>query len=277
MNRRAIGALVRRDLKIVLQSHPVLIPIITVPVLLLVIFPAIGGLLLSNATPDSALVADLQGDLGALLTNLPPRLSERLASYETDVQRLTYLLFNLLFPPMYLMLPTLTANVIAADSFVGEKERKTLEALIYAPTTDRDFYLAKLLAPWLLGVAVGALSYAAFVLVVTATTLPLMGNIFVLDAAWLLLVIWVTPAAAGMGLGAMVLVSSRVDTFQEAYQLGGLIVLPLLLLLIGQLSGAVYLSPLVVLALGGLLWAVTLALVFYGERSFQRSALMARL
>ena len=43
-----------------------------------------------------------------------------------------------------------------------------------------------------------------------------------------------------MGPGAMVLVLSWVNTFQEAYQLGGIIVIPIILLLFGQLGGVVY-------------------------------------
>jgi uncharacterized membrane protein len=75
----------------------------------------------------------------------------------------------------------------------------------------------------------------------------------------------------------MVLVSSRVSTFQEAYQLGSMVVIPLVLLLFGQLGGIVYFSPLVVMAIGALLWACTLALVWVGARTFKRGELIARL
>jgi ABC-type Na+ efflux pump permease subunit len=39
----------------------------------------------------------------------------------------------------------MVSSVLAADSFAGEKERKTLEALLYTPTTDRELFTAKLL------------------------------------------------------------------------------------------------------------------------------------
>ena len=38
-----------------------------------------------------------------------------------------------LFAPMYLIVPMMVSAVIAADSFVGERERKTLEALLHTP------------------------------------------------------------------------------------------------------------------------------------------------
>ena len=56
------------------------------------------------------------------------------------------LMLGFLFAPMFLILPLMVASIIGADSIVGEKERKTLEALLYTPATDRELYLAKLLS-----------------------------------------------------------------------------------------------------------------------------------
>ena len=59
----------------------------------------------------------------------------------------------------------MTSAVIAADSFAGEKERKTLEALLYTPTTDLELFTGKVLAPWLAAVAVSTIGYVVFVAV----------------------------------------------------------------------------------------------------------------
>lgn len=277
MNRRAMQAIIRKDLKVVLQSKAVLIPLIMVPLIILVILPGVGGVLLAGADSDSAWILDFRDEAGLFFDNLPDAINAQVERYDGEVQRITYIIFNLLFPAMYLLLPTMVANVIAADSFAGEKERKTLEALIYAPTTDRELYFAKLLGPWLAGVVVGLLGYAAFAVIVTLTTFGFMNEAFIINPTWLLLILWVAPAASGMGLGAMVLVSSRVSTFQEAYQLGGMVVIPLVLLLFGQLGGIVYLSSLVVIVVGAILWLLTISLIWYGARTFERGALIARL
>lgn len=277
MNTRAMWAIIRKDLKVVLQSKSVLIPLIMVPLILLVLMPGVGGLLLANADADSEMITDFRREAGAFFDNLPDTFSVRLDQYDDEVQRITYILFNMFFPSLYLILPVMAANVIAADSFAGEKERKTLEALLYAPTTDRELYLAKIAGPWVAGIAIGWLGYIAFALVVTATTFSYMGEAFIIDGTWLLLIIWIVPAAAGLGLGAMVWVSSRVSTFQEAYQLGGMIVIPLILLILGQVGGVVYFSPLIVLIIGAVLWVPTIILIWYGARSFKRGELIARL
>ena len=93
----------------------------------------------------------------------------------------------------------------------------------------------------------------------------------------MILLVWVAPAAAGLGLSATVLVSSRVNTFQEAQQLGGVIVLPIVAMMIGQFSGLIYLSPAVLLIGGALLWLIDFGLLWYGASTFQRGELIAKL
>jgi ABC-2 type transport system permease protein len=178
---------------------------------------------------------------------------------------------------MYLIVPLVVVTVISADSFAGEKERKTLEALLYAPITDRELFLGKVLSAWLpaIGVAVGG--FLIYGLVANLAAWPVMGQIFFPNVMWLVLVFWVTPAVAGLGLGTMVLVSSRAQGFQDAYQLGAAVVLPIVLLLVGQATGVMYFSVGLVLLLGLILWAVDGALLWFGVRTFQRSQLIARL
>ena len=43
-------------------------------------------------------------------------------------------------------MPIFTASVIAADSLVGEKERKTSEALLALPISNGELLLGKILA-----------------------------------------------------------------------------------------------------------------------------------
>ena len=151
---------------------------------------------------------------------------------------------------MYLILPLMVSSVVAADSFAGEKERRTLEALAYTPTTDRELLLAKMLAGWFPGVMVGIGGFVVYTIVADLVALQVVGQLILPNLFWLLLAFWVGPAAAGLGLGVTVLVSSRVNTFQEAYQMGSLIVLPVVILMIGQIAGVFYLSDWLVLAIG---------------------------
>src|SRR5690606_5257597 len=117
------------------------------------------------------------------------------------------------FAPMYLLLPIMVASVVAADSLAGEKERKTMEALLYTPTSDRDLLAAKLLAAWTPALAVAWGGFILYSVIVNLVAWPTFGYIFFPTTIWWLLALWVAPAVAGMGLGFTVLVSARVNTF----------------------------------------------------------------
>jgi ABC-2 type transport system permease protein len=106
--------------------------------------------------------------------------------------------------------------VIAADSFAGEKERKTLEALLYTPTTDRELLVGKMLSAWVPAVGVAWVSFVAYAIVANVAAWPVMGRVFFPTAMWIVLALWVAPALAGLGLTTMVLVSVRAQGFQDA-------------------------------------------------------------
>jgi hypothetical protein len=125
-----------------------------------------------------------------------------------------------------------------------------------------------------------AVAWGGFLLYALVTNLaawPVMGRAFFPNVMWLVLVLWVAPAIAALGLGTTVLISSRAQGFQEAYQLGAIVVLPILALVIGQITGLMYLSTGLVLLLGLVLWAVDLALLWFGRRSFRRNNLATKL
>jgi ABC-type Na+ efflux pump permease subunit len=178
---------------------------------------------------------------------------------------------------MFLIVPLMVSSVVAADSFAGEKERKTLEALAYTPTTDRELLLAKMLGGWIPGVLVGLFGFLIYTICVDLVTWRVTGNIYLPNVFWLLMAFWVGPAAAGLGLGVTVLVSARVNTFQEAYQMGSLVVLPVVFLMIGQMSGLFLLNTAFVFAMGLVLWVINVLLFLAGAATFRRGELMARL
>lgn len=271
MNWRAIWTVVRKDLKVVMQSRSVMLPIILVPLLILVVLPGVIVWIASHADIESQL-----SDFQTFLDNMPASLTAELGALN-DTQRIISLLVLYFFAPLYLIVPLMVASVIAADSFAGEKERKTLEALIYTPLTDMELFVAKMLAALIPAVTVSLVGFVGYGLVANVAAWSVMERIFFPNLTWLILVFWVSPAAAGVGLGTMVLVSSKVRGFQEAYQLGGMVVIPVVLLLLGQAAGVIYFSTGLAFALGLILWLVALGLLWYGVKSFRRGELIARL
>lgn len=272
MNWRAIKAIIRKDLKVVLQSRGVRIPLILLPLIILVILPSLASLGPALQGVPGTPFAGLDN----FLEHMPAGLRAKMAGYD-ETQSIVVLAVVYFLAPLYLVLPLMFATVIAADSFAGERERKTLEALLYTPTTDRELFLAKLLSAWLpaLGIAWGG--FVPYGLAANLAAWPTMGRIFFPNAMWIVLVLWVAPSVAGLGLGITVLISARAQGVQEAYQVGAAVVLPILLLIVGQAAGVMYLSSGLVLLLGLVLWTVDGALLWFAGRVFRRTELATRL
>jgi ABC-2 type transport system permease protein len=272
MNWRAIKAIVRKDLKVVLQNKGVSIPLIVVPVIILGGLPA----LVAFAPALQDIPGSPFAGLDTFMEQMPSGLQAALAGYD-EMQAIVVLALVYILAPMYLILPLMVASVIAADSFAGEKERKTLEALLYTPTTDRELFLAKLLSAWLPSVGIAWGGFLLYAVVANLAAWPTIGRLFFPTTMWVVLALWVAPAVAGLGLGVTVLISARAQGFQEAYQLGAVVVLPILLLVVGQATGVMYFSVGLVLLLGLVFWVIDAALLWFGGRIFRRGELAARL
>jgi ABC-type Na+ efflux pump permease subunit len=272
MNTRAIKAIVRKDLKVISTRKGVMIPIIVVPLVILILLPTLAAF---APALESLGAAPISG-LDSFMENMPSGLRDRLAGY-TQAQRIIVLMLVYYLAPMYLILPVSVASVVAADSFAGEKERKTLEALIHTPTTDLELFTAKLLTAWLPAVAVSWIGFLCYSLVVNLAAWGTMGRVFFPNWMWVALALWVAPAAAGLGLSTMVLVSSRASGFQDAYQIGGVVVLPLILLVIGQGAGVLYFNLPLVFAVGLIFYLIDAALLLLGAKTFRRTEIIARL
>jgi len=271
MNTRAILAIARKDLKVAMQNKGVVLPIVIVPLILFVVFPWV----MVYVSSMTDLTGSSMSNVDELLARMPSGLLNELSGYTQDQQMIVFSLVYML-APMFLILPLMVSSVLAADSFAGEKERKTLEALLYTPTTDRELFTAKLLGAWTAAVAVALFSFVIYAVMVNAAGWQSIGHLFFPNWMWIALVFWVTPAVAGLGLVVMVFVSVRAQGFQDAYQTGGLVVLPVIALMIGQISGVMYFSLGVVLLVGFVIWLLDLVLLRFASKSFRRGELMAK-
>ena len=267
MNGKAVQTIVRKDLKVVFQNKGVSIPLIVVPVIALIAAPWVARLvpmLGYLATTDAAW-------LDNLIQRLPGIQAAR-AGYD-EVQMFVVALLVYLLAPLYVALPLMVALTIACDSFAGEKERKTLEALLYTPTTDWELLLGKLLSAWLPALGITWGGFLLYTVTANLAAWPVMGRLFFPTTVWVILAVWVAPAMAALGLGAMVLISSRARTFQEATGPAVMVILPGLMLLGSGVLGGMYSSAWVMALLGLGLWIIDAALLWFGRRRFQRTKL----
>lgn len=269
MNPRVIRAIIRKDLTVVLRSKAVMIPIIVVPLIFFILIP-----LLVSFTPGMVNMPGQPFDeLSLFMERMPQGLRETLSPYSPQ-QQIIVMMVLYIFAPMFLIVPLMVSSVIAADSFAGEKERKTIEAILYAPASDQELFFAKVLSAWVPAVIVSLFGFVIYGVTANAAGWRTMQGVFFPNLMWVVMVLWVAPAVAGMGLGTMVLVSSRVSGFQEANQIGGVIVLPIVVLVIGQASGVMYFSTRMVMLLGLVCWILVGILLWFGAETFERERMV---
>lgn len=270
MNARAMSAIVRKDLKVVMQNKNIVTPIIIILVVFFFVLPWVVGL-------APTIVNGLGGQMNSLegiLAKMPAGMLQEMAGY-TVGQKVTVYVLEYMLLPLFLMIPLMAATMLAADSFAGEKERKTLEALLYTPTTDRELLIAKMLSGWLASIAVALGGFLIYAINVNAAAWSQMHRIFFPNAMWLVLVLWVVPALSGLGVSLMVVISARAQGFQDANQMAGLVVLPIVALFYAQVAGALFINISILLLMGLIVWLMTGGLICLGSRSFQRNRLLA--
>jgi ABC-2 type transport system permease protein len=260
----------RKDLKVAAQNRGVVLPLIILPLILFVIFPWV--IMFAPAMGDSP---SLETQVNQFHSAMPKSALGQMAGHSLPQQMSIYILVYAL-APMFLILPVMVSSVLAADSFAGEKERKTIEALLYSPITDRDLFTAKLLGPWSAAVILGWISFVLYMLMVDLAGWIAMKEVLLPNLMWVILVVWVSPAVAGLGLVVMVFVSARAQGFQDAYQTGGVVVLPILALMVAQITGVMYFTVAVVFFLGLVLWILLIALLWWTSRGFCREQLMPK-
>jgi len=256
-----VRAVISRDLRAVRRSKAVVIPMMLVPFLLLVVLPLVIGFAARQAsTPTSTI---------SFLDSLPAALADPIANLPPNEQLLT-LVLGYLLAPLFLIVPLMVSAVLAADAFAGEKERHTMETLLHLPIGDRDLFIAKFLTGFIPAVAVSWIGFGAFAIVANGVSWGIVDGLIVPNGLWLVVIFWVAPAVATLGLGIMVRVSARSRTTQEANQLGGAVILPLIFLAVGQATGLLLVDLGVALAIGAGVWLVGILLVWRGAAKFTR-------
>ena len=269
MSRRsrwvAMRAVMRKDMTAVRRSKGVVLPMVLVPTLLLFVLPL--GISL-------AAVAQKSVNLDTMLRSLPHAVTRAILQRPRREQ-LVMLVDGYLLAPLFLIVPLMLASVLAADAFAGEKERKTLETLLHLPMPERDLFYAKVLSAIVPALAVSWFGFAVFAVVVNTTAWPVMHRIFVPTKLWAVVIFWVAPAVATLGLGVMVRVSARVGSAQEANQLGGAVILPLIFLTVIQSISLLIATLPIAFAFGAGVWLLALWLTVRGARRFTRDRMAA--
>lgn len=184
-------------------------------------------------------------------------------------------IFNTLL--MFLMIiPAMVPTVLASYSLVGEKSNGSLEPLLATPSTDREILGGKITAILIPTLAVCWVGGVVSVVLVSAT-----GGAFIarhplpLDQFGAALVCFV-PSFSLLSILSNVIVSSRVTDVRAAQQIGGVVVLPVVLLFILSISGLQTLGFEGILVTSAIVGGVDVALAGATLKMFNREEILIR-
>ncbi len=186
-----------------------------------------------------------------------------------------YMLIDM-FTAYFVVIAAVLPTIIASYSFVGEKLEKSLEPLLATPTTDAELLFGKSLASFIPCIGATYIGTAIFVVIIDVWSSMTLGVWLLPNLYWAVVMGLMTPLACVLSVEANVIISSRVNDIRAAQQLGGLIILPLLMVMI--LATSIPSIPLVTLGLivSGALAVADLALFYLAKATFRREEILTK-
>jgi len=239
--------LIRKELKNVVRGGRFFMDYLLVPLITAIVTPAILVL--------TIIFAEDRAQLEQILAIIPTSGEVVLEDFA-----IISLLFNNFLPMIFLMTPIMVSAAMAAVSFTGEKERRTLETLLYSPMSLREIFNAKVIGSFLVSMIVTMVSFVAMVVVIGLLVWVMLGEFLVPSLTWLAILGLVAPAFAFIGIVFQVRLSAKAKSSQEAFQQAAVLVMPLAMLIVTQSTGILVVNTWLLLAMGfglaGIAWVV---------------------
>jgi ABC-2 type transport system permease protein len=259
MNLQNAYAVAMKDLREVFSNIGIYGPMFGVPLFFAIVLPVLTLYIATNAAPAAVIK----------LVQLPVQPSD---IYLKSLAFTLFFAVNVL-GPIFMTMPIFTASVIAADSFVGEKERKTGEALLSMPISNNELLLGKLLASFIPAVILTLGVFALYGGVVDYLAYGQF-HVYLLPTIPWLMMLAASPLLAIAAMGIVVFVSSNVKSIKEAQQISSLLVLPVLLMPFASIFGAakITFSFMLYLIIG--LAAADLLIIYIAAKRFKREAML---
>lgn len=252
-------ALIRKDLRSITTNKRLFPVLLIVPIMLTLVLPSI-FILITHFAPEQ------MDELAPMLAMLPGGLAEG-----DKTMAFMDLIINRIMPVFFIIVPIMAASVMAASSFVGEKEKHTLETLLYCPMTLRQIFQAKILASLALSMLVSLTSFVVMVVAVQIEIVLITGSLLALDTTWLATMLLLAPSISAMAVSMIVRASAKAQSVEESQQRSVFLVLPVIMLVVGQFTGLLLISAWMLFALGAVCAVLAVLMIrgSYGRFTYE--------
>ncbi len=180
-----------------------------------------------------------------------------------------------LFVLMFMILPVAIPVTIAAYSIVGEKANRSLEPLLATPITTAELLTGKILAAIVPAILATWLAFIIFLIGAYLLASPAVFAKF-LDPLWFIAIFLVAPLLTMLSACIALIISSRASDPRVAEQLAALVLLPIILVVIGQAVGLILINREIMLIIFVVVALLDVALLYLAIRLFQRETILTR-
>ncbi len=180
-----------------------------------------------------------------------------------------------LYVLLFMIMPVMIPVSIAAYSIVGEKTTRSLEPLLATPITTVELLIGKMAAAVIPAIGVTWISFGIYLV---GARMMVNDAVFerLLDPMWLIAIFVAGPLMALMAVSVAVMVSSRVNDPRVAEQLSGAVILPIILLVVGQSVGFIIISQELILVISGVVLVIDAILLYFTNAVFSRETILTR-
>lgn len=206
------------------------------------------------------------------------QLPSNFISYNlNESQTMTYAILMYFFVPLFLLIPVMISTIISTSSFTGEKERKTIEGLLYTPITNKELMLGKILASAIPSIIITWVSIIVYGIIIDIYFVNILNTLVFPNLNWLIISILLAPLITFLSISLVVSISHRVKTSKSAQSISMILILPIIGFLISQASGTFLFGPMISIVLTAILIIIDIILYILISKNFNRDKFITKI
>ena len=233
-------AIILKDFKSVTTNKNLMTALIVVPLVFTVVVPLI-FIAAIHFAPEQ------MDDFDEILKMLPENMKS-----DSISETIIVFLLNNIMPVFFALIPIMASSIMAASSFVGEKEKRTLETLLYSPLTLSQIFQSKVWASFLLSMTITFSSFIIMIITLEVAVLLTLGHLIFPGVSWIITMVVVAPTFSLLAIVFIIKGSAKAQTMEESQQRAVFLIMPLLLMIIGQFTGLILINAWYLLIIGGI-------------------------
>lgn len=262
-----VGALLHKEFLSLFSDMAIIVPLFISMAIFSIALP-FGAVLIplmyqGNTLPDITL-GKLANTVGAqdILSHFPTTFIENMPLDLTLAKGITWVILNLLSLPFFLLLLCTYSAMMAADSFVGERERHTIEGILATPTSLRTLLFTKGIFSSLISWIFVVIGYTIYAVLSNFLTSGWMPYFVAFNAQWILAIFIIGPLISFACTLLVMAVSARARSVKSAQNISIFIGLPIIGWIVSVNMGYLV-NTFLVLIIGFVVLAIFVVILFF--------------